>query len=44
VLGNARQPQRPRFLGQQAQQAAPGWPVVDPPDFLFAQAYRDELG
>jgi hypothetical protein len=44
VRRDAGQPQRPWFLDQQAEQAAPLWPVVDLPDFILRQANGDELG
>ena len=38
------QPQRPGIVDQQAEQAAPLRPVMDPADLVLAQADRDELG
>ena len=44
VRGDVGQPQRPRVVDQQAEQAAALGPVVDPRDLVLAQADRDELG
>ncbi|GAB3892924.1 hypothetical protein GCM10027612_41500 [Microbispora bryophytorum subsp. camponoti] len=43
MLGDVGQPQRLRFLDQQAEQAQPVRPVLDPGDLLLAQPYRYEL-
>jgi hypothetical protein len=44
MRGDVGQAQRPRVVDQQAEQAAPLRPVMDPGDLVLAQPDRDELG
>ena len=41
---DVREPQRPRLLDQQAEQAPSFRPVMDPADLAGLEADRDELG